>query len=88
MINFFVRPWEISDNGDQILRINNTVKHFRDIRQELCESILDEVLYIARASEGAISVEWIMDQPISIRKKYLEQFKEEMKERKERLNKK
>lgn len=51
------------------------------------ENIIDEALFIARASEGAVSAEWIMDQPIWIRKKYVEQFSKEMKEREAALNK-
>ncbi|MBQ2856516.1 MAG: hypothetical protein IJE78_05200 [Bacteroidaceae bacterium] len=52
------------------------------------ESIIDEALFISRASEGAVSAEWIMDQPIFVRKKYVEQFKKELEERKASLNKK
>ena len=43
-----------------------------DVRKSQYEAIVDEVVYIARASEGALSAEWIMSQPISVRKKYLE----------------
>ena len=45
------------------------------------ENIVDETLFIARASEGAVSAEWIMNQPIFIRKKYVEAFTKELKER-------
>ena len=45
------------------------------------ENIIDETLFIARASEGAVSAEWIMDQPIFIRKKYVDSFTKELKER-------
>ena len=51
------------------------------------ENIIDEAMFISRASEGAVSMEWIMDQPIFIRKKYLEHFKKEMEEREARLSK-
>lgn len=51
------------------------------------ENIVDETLFIARASEGAVSAEWIMQQPIFIRKKYVESFTKELKEREARLNK-
>jgi hypothetical protein len=44
-------------------------------------------MFIARASEGAVSMEWIMAQPISIRKKYVEQFNEELKERQKKMEK-
>lgn len=42
-------------------------------------------MFIARASEGAVSMEWILTQPIAIRKKYVEQFTEELKERQKRM---
>jgi hypothetical protein len=44
-------------------------------------------MFIARASEGAVSAEWLMDQPIFIRKKYVESFTKELKEREARLKK-
>jgi hypothetical protein len=44
-------------------------------------------MFIARASEGAVSAEWLMDQPIFIRKKYVESFTKELEERKARLKK-
>lgn len=49
------------------------------------ESIIDETLFISRASEGAVSAEWVMDQPIFIRKKYVESFTKELKERQRKL---
>lgn len=49
------------------------------------ENIVDETLFIARASEGAVSAEWLMDQPIFIRKKYVESFSKELKERERKL---
>lgn len=52
------------------------------------ENILDEAAFISRASEGSISVDWIMNQPIFVRKRYFEQFQKEVKERQEKLNKK
>lgn len=52
------------------------------------ESIVDEAVFIARASEGAISTDWVMNQPISIRKKYVDSFTEELKERKQRMESK
>jgi len=45
-------------------------------------------MFISRASEGAVSLEWIMDQPIFIRKKYVESFTKEMKEREKKLKNK
>lgn len=52
------------------------------------ESIIDETLFISRASEGAVSAEWIMKQPIFIRQKYVESFQKELEERKKALDKK
>jgi hypothetical protein len=34
-----------------------------------------------------VSAEWVMQQPIFIRKKYVEAFTKELKERQEKLNK-
>lgn len=59
----------------------------QEIRQELYEQIVDESLFIARASEGAISVEWVMSQPIFIRKKYVDAFKKEIDTRNKELEK-
>lgn len=52
------------------------------------ERIIDETLFISRASEGAVSAEWVMEQPIFVRKKYMEQFDEELKERQRNFNSK
>lgn len=51
------------------------------------DEIVAESVFIARASEGAISTEWVMGQPVHIRKKYVEIFTEELKERKEKMEK-
>lgn len=45
-------------------------------------------MLISRASEGAVSLEWVMNEPIFIRKKYVESFTKELKERQERMNSK
>lgn len=55
------------------------------MRQNKYEKIIDETLYIARASEGAISADWVMEQPIFIRTKYVEQLDKEMKERQKQI---
>ena len=55
------------------------------MRQQLYENIVDEAMFVARASEGAVSLDWLMEQPIFIRKKYLDEFQDELKERKKRL---
>ena len=64
------------------------MKTFQEMRQLKYERIVDETLYIARASEGAISADWVMEQPIFIRTKYVEQLDKEMQERQKQLNKK
>lgn len=58
------------------------------MRQQRYEQIIDETLYIARASEGAISADWVMGQPIFVRTKYVEKLDEEMQERQKQLDKK
>ena len=45
-------------------------------------------MFISRASEGSVSLDWVMEQPIFIRKKYVESFQKELKERESRLKKK
>ena len=57
-----------------------------EIRQQMYENIIDETLFISRASEGAVSAEWLMDQPIFVRKKYEESFEKQHREREKRLN--
>ena len=86
MIGFFVRPWEISGNGETI-EVEGKPKTLQEIRQRLYENIIDETLFISRASEGAVSAEWLMGQPIFIRKKYVESFTKEIKEREKNLKK-
>ncbi len=58
-----------------------------EVRQKMYESIIDETLFISRASEGAVSAEWLMTQPIFIRKKYVESFQKELEERRKSLEK-
>lgn len=64
------------------------MKTFHQMRQMKYERIIEETLYIARASEGAISADWVMAQPIFIRTKYVEQLDKEMQERQKQLNSK
>lgn len=59
----------------------------QEVRQQLYENIIDEAMFISRASEGSVSLEWVMNQPIFIRKKYVEQFTKELKEREAKLKK-
>ena len=84
MINFFVRPWEIYGTGNTI-EVQGQLKTYQQVRQQLYENIIDEALFISRASEGAVSAEWIMNQPIFIRKRYVESFTKELKEREKSL---
>lgn len=51
------------------------------MRQDRYERIIDETLFISRASEGAVSAEWVMDQPIFVREKYVNSFEKELKDR-------
>ena len=62
------------------------MKTLQEVRQKIYENIVDETMFVARASEGAVSAEWLMNQPIFIRKKYVDQFSKELKEREARLN--
>lgn len=61
------------------------MKTYQEVRQKLYENIIDESLFVSRASEGAVSAEWIMNQPIFIRKKYVESFQKELRERERSL---
>lgn len=70
-----------------MIDVQGTKKTPQEVRQQLYENIVDEAMFISRASEGSVSLEWIMDQPIFIRKKYVESFTKEMKEREAKLNK-
>lgn len=100
MIDSFARPWEISGPGRLInmpksqvdpqmetIKINGEIKTFHDMRQDRYERIVDETLFISRASEGAVSAEWVMGQPIFVREKYVKSFEKELKERQEALDK-
>lgn len=68
-----------------MIDVHGQKKTPQEVRQQLYENIIDEAMFISRASEGAVSLEWIMNQPISIRKKYAEEFRKEVKERQERM---
>ena len=71
-----------------MIDMQGTKKSPQEVRQQLYENIIDEAMFISRASEGSVSLEWIMDQPIFIRKKYVESFTKEMKERENKLKNK
>ena len=62
------------------------MKTYQEARQQLYENVIEEALFISRASEGAVSTEWIMEQPIFIRKKYVDYFSKELKERAQKRN--
>lgn len=47
---------------------------------------MDEVLFVARASEGAVSVDWLMNADIFIRKKYVKLYTEELRQREAALD--
>ena len=64
------------------------MKTFHQMRQQRYERIVEETIYVARASEGAVSAEWVMEQPIFIRTKYVEELDKELQERQKKLNKK
>ena len=87
MIDFFARPWEIYGTGSKI-EIQGTWKTYSEVRQTMYENIIDETLFVSRASEGSVSAEWLMTQPIFIRKKYVDVFNKELKEREKMLNQK
>ena len=80
-------PKSVVDPVLQQVKIGDEFKTFHELRQQRYERIIDETLYVARASEGAISADWVMEQPIFIRTKYVEQLDKEMKERQKQLNK-
>ena len=84
MTDFFVRPWELYGNGSTI-EIQGQKKTYEEVRHQLYENIIDETLFISRASEGSVSAEWIMKQPIFIRKKYVDMFEKELKDREKKL---
>ena len=69
-----------------MIEISGEWKSPQEIRQRLYENIVDEAMYIARGSEGAVTHDWLMQQPIFIRKRYLEQMKEEVKERRKLID--
>lgn len=58
-----------------------------ELRQKLYENILDEAMYIARGADGSVSLDWVMNQPVFIRKKYFNEMKDEVAERNKMLNK-
>ena len=70
-----------------MIDVQGTMKTPQEVRQQLYENIIDEAMLVARASEGAVSLDWIMEQPIFIRKKYVESFTKELKEREQKLKK-
>jgi hypothetical protein len=86
MKDFFVQTWTAYGNGETIEN-NGQIKTYLELRKEAYKAILDEVAFIARATEGAMSPEWVMSLPIPIRKQYVEDLEKEIKEREAKLNK-
>ena len=68
-----------------MIEVSGEWKSHQEIRQRLYENIVDEAMYIARGAEGSVSLEWVMSQPVFIRKKYLKQMEDEVAERKRLL---
>lgn len=70
------------------MEIQGEIKTLHELRQRLYENIIDETLFVSRASEGAVSADWLTNQPIFVRKKYVESFTRELKERERKLKSK
>ena len=68
-----------------MIELSEGLKTPQEVRQRLYENIVDEAMYIARGSEGSVSLDWVMNQPVFIRKKYLEEMKDEVAERRKLL---
>lgn len=81
----FAQPWAIYEPG-KLINVDGKLRTQLEVRQILYENIIEETLFIARASEGAVSAEWIMEQPIFIRNKYVKSFQAELDERRASLN--
>lgn len=64
-----------------MIELSDGMKTPHEVRQKLYENIIDEAMYIARGSEGAVSLDWVMSQPVFVRKKYYNDMKEEVAER-------
>jgi len=71
-----------------MVKVGDELKTFHQMRKQKYERIIDETLFIARASEGAVSADWVMEQPIFIRLKYVEELEKELKERQKQLENK
>ena len=69
-----------------MIEISGDWKSPQEVRQKLYENITDEAMYIARGSEGAVTLDWLMNQPIFIRKRYFEQMQEEVKEKRKLMD--
>lgn len=69
----------------ETVKLNGEIKTFHQMRQDRYERIIDETLFIARASEGAVTADWIMEQPIFVREKYVKAFEKELKDRQREL---
>ena len=70
-----------------MIEVDGKMTPFRKLRENSYNAITDEMLFVASASNGAISVDWLMDQPIRTRARYFDEFKK-MEEDRERNSKK
>jgi len=68
-----------------MIELSGELKTPQEVRQKLYENIVDEAMYIARGADGSVSLDWIMNQPVFIRKKYFKEMQDEVKERKKML---
>ena len=68
-----------------MIEIQGEKKTYLEVREKMHDNIIDEVMFISRASDGAVSADWIMSQPISVRKKYVDAFTKELQDRERRL---
>lgn len=82
--DFFAQPWSIYEPGKKIW-VDGKPRTQLEVRQKMYENIIDECVFVSRASEGALSSEWLMNQPIFMRKKFVKSFEKELKERKAAL---
>ena len=86
MIVTFAQPWTISGDGNTIELPTGDKKTYLEMRQDACKHIIDDMIFISRASEGAISIAWLQNQPIYIRMRCKEAMVKELKDREAKLN--
>ena len=69
------------------MEVAGKLKTYLQIRRQLTDNITDESVFVARASEGSLSVDWVMAQPVYIRQRFVDSFTKELQERKKNLDK-